>query len=48
MMESNLDKYNSFYHPLKSYHLLVAKEGEESQEDSSKIRSVENFMGAHM
>ena len=28
--------------------LLVAREGEESQEDNSKIRSVENILGDPM
>ena len=32
------------YHFSKFRHLLVIREGEESQEDSLKIRSVENFL----
>jgi hypothetical protein len=44
MMEYNLDEYNSFYQLLKICHLLVIREGEESQEDSLKIRSDKNCM----
>ena len=36
----------TFYQLLKIRHLLVIKEGEESQEDSLKIRSDENFLEA--
>ena len=43
MIESNFDEENSFYHLSKSHHLSMTKEGEESQEDSLKIRSVEIF-----
>ena len=48
MMVSNLDKHNWFYHLSNPYHSLVAREGEKSQEDSSKIRSIENILGAPM
>ena len=44
MIELNLDEWNSFYHLSKLLHLLVIRECEESQEDNSKIRSVENFL----
>ena len=39
-----MDEYNSFYHLSKFHHLLVIREREESQEDSLKMRSVENFL----
>ena len=46
MTESNLDEWNSFYQLSKICHLLVIREGEESQEDSLKITSDENFLEA--
>ena len=45
-MELISNEWNSFYHLSKICHLLVIREGEESQEDSLKIRSVENFLEA--
>ena len=45
-MELDLDEYNSFYELLKFRHLLVIREGEESQEDSLKITSDEKFLEA--
>jgi hypothetical protein len=38
-----LDEYNSFYQLSKIRYLPVIREGEESQEDSLKITSDENF-----
>jgi hypothetical protein len=46
LTELDLDENNSFYHLLKICHLLVIKEGEESQEYSLKITSDENFIEA--
>lgn len=42
-MELNSDVHNTFYQLSKIRHLLVIREGEESQEDNSKIISDENF-----
>lgn len=39
-MDSNLDEYNTFYQLLNPRHQLVAQVGEESHEDSLKIKSV--------
>ena len=46
LTESNSNEYNSFYQFSKIHHLLVIREGEESQEDSLKIRRDENFLEA--
>jgi hypothetical protein len=48
MMESNLDDYNSFYQLSKPHRSLVAREGEESQEDNSKIGSARDNLEAQM
>ena len=48
MTESNLDEKNSFYHLSKPRRSLLAREGEESQEDSLKIGSVRNNSEAQM
>ena len=45
-MESNSDEWNSFDQLLNIDHLLVIREGEESQVDSLKIRSDKNFLEA--
>ena len=48
LKESNLYEHDSFYQLLKFLHLLVIREGEESQEDRLKIRSVIFFLEAWM
>ena len=47
-MDFILAKKNSFYHILKPHHELAVGEGEKSQGDNSKTKSVWNNLKAQM